>query len=91
MDRKPVILRYRNANGEPPVLQFGVRIRYDSKITQDPKLQQGILNGQGQCELEVPEDVQTIRVYTTPFGGFEGTHPLQRSGPTTITIQTEGI
>ncbi len=91
MDRKPIIMRYRNANGEPPVLQFGVRIRYDSSDPQDPKLQQGTLDGQGQCELEVPEDVRSIRVYTTPFGGFEGTHTLKPSGPTTITIQTEGL
>ena len=84
-------ISYRTSTGHPPSLRYGVRIRYESRDAEDPKVQQGTLDASGQCELEVPEDVERIRVFTTPFGGFEGEHPLKSSGSTTISITIEGI
>ncbi len=72
LGRKTVVISYRTSTGNPPTLRYGVRIRYESRDAEDPKVQQGQLDASGQCELEVPEDVETIRVFTTPFGGFEG-------------------
>ncbi|MCA9068262.1 MAG: hypothetical protein KDA84_05030 [Planctomycetaceae bacterium] len=89
--RKTVVIQYRTAKGSPPSQRYGTRIRYESQDSDDPKVQQGDLDDQGQCQLEVPEDVKTIKVYTTPFGGSEGQHPLKPTGTTTVTIQIEGI
>jgi hypothetical protein len=88
--RKSVTISYRSRSGQPPSVRYGVRIRYETGDSEDPKVQQGALDESGQCVLEVPEDVQSIRVFTTPFGGFEGTHPLKSSDSTTISITTEG-
>lgn len=88
--RKSVVLQYRTTSGNPPSLRYGTRIRYETQDANDPKVKQGGLNAQGQCELEVPEDVQSIKVYTTPFGGSEGKHSLNPTGTTTVTIKIEG-
>jgi hypothetical protein len=90
LGRKSVVISYRSSAGQPPSVRYGVRIRYETKDVLDPKVQQGALDEMGDCQLEVPEDVETIRVYTTPFGGFEGTHPLKSTGSTTISITTDG-
>jgi hypothetical protein len=91
LERKTVAISYRTSTGNPPTLRYGVRIRYESRDPEDPKVQQGALDASGECELEVPEDVETIRVFTTPFGGFEGAHSLKSTGSTTISITIEGI
>lgn len=84
LGRKSVVLSYRTSTGQPPTLRYGVRIRYETRDGDDPKVQQGALDESGQCQLEVPEDVESIRVFTTPFGGFEGAHPLKPTGSITI-------
>lgn len=89
--RKTVVLQYRTSGGKPPSLRYGTRIRYESQDPNDPQVQQGELDEAGRCELEVPEDVQSIKVYTTPFGGSEGQHSLNPTGPTTLTIPIEGL
>lgn len=91
LGRKSVVISYRSSTGQPPSLRYGVRIRYETQDALDPKVQQGTLDASGQCTLDVPEDVEVLRVYTTPFGGFEGEHPLKSSGLSTISITIDGI
>lgn len=91
LKRKSVVVSYRTSKGQPPSVRYGVRIRYETRDSEDPQVQQGTLDDSGQCQMEVPEDVESVRVYTTPFGGSEGTHPLKPTGSTTISITIDGV